>query len=56
MKKAVFSSGGKQYLVSEGDTVDIELIPDTKDKLNFDAMLLIDGDKIKVGTPLSFWC
>ena len=51
MKKAVIATGGKQYIVSEGDLLDIELIQDEK-VTEFDAMLLIDGDTIKIGTPL----
>ena len=51
MKKAVIATGGKQYIVSEGDLLDIELIQDDK-VTEFDVMLLIDGDTIKIGTPL----
>ena len=51
MKKAVIATGGKQYIVSEGDLLDIELIQDEK-VTEFDVMLLIDGDIIKIGTPL----
>jgi len=51
VKKAVIATGGKQYIVSEGDLLDIELIQDEK-VTEFDVMLLIDGDIIKIGTPL----
>ncbi len=51
MKKAVIATGGKQYIVSEGDLLDIELIQDEK-VTEFDVMLLIDGETIKIGTPL----
>ncbi len=51
MKKAVIATGGKQYIVSEGDLLDIELIQDEK-VTEFDVMLLIDGDTIKIGAPL----
>ncbi len=51
MKKAVIATGGKQYIVSEGDLLDIELIQDEK-VTKFDVMLLIDGETIKIGTPL----
>lgn len=51
-KKAVINTGGKQYLVSEGETINVELIKDVKDKVSFDALLVIDGDKTTVGTPL----
>src|SRR5260221_9062452 len=50
MKKAVIQSGGKQYLVSEGETLEVELLPEAKDA-SFDAILVIDGETTKVGTP-----
>lgn len=51
MKKAVIATGGKQYVVQEGQTLEIELISDTK-TTTFEPLLVIDGDKISVGTPL----
>lgn len=51
MKKAVIATGGKQYLVAEGETVDVELIKDTNGKLTFEPLLVIDGDKSTVGAP-----
>lgn len=52
MKKAVIATGGKQYLVSEGETIKVELLKDVKDKVSFDALLVIDGEKASVGAPL----
>jgi large subunit ribosomal protein L21 len=52
MKKAVITTGGKQYLVSEGETLDIDLLQDAGQKADFEALLVIDGDKVSVGTPL----
>ena len=52
MKKAVIATGGKQYIVSEGDLLDIELIQDEK-VTEFDVMLLIDGDTD--GVEVSDW-
>lgn len=51
MKKAVIATGGKQYLVAEGETLDVELIKDTNGKLTFEPLLVIDGDKSTVGAP-----
>jgi large subunit ribosomal protein L21 len=51
MKKAVIATGGKQYLVTEGQTLEIELIGDEK-KTSFDALLVIEDAKTTVGTPL----
>jgi large subunit ribosomal protein L21 len=52
MKKAVIATGGKQYVVSEGDTVKVELIKDAGKSVNFDALLVLDGDKVQIGAPL----
>ena len=51
MKKAIISTGGKQYLVAEGETLNVELLKSDKDKVSFDALLVIDGDNIAVGAP-----
>jgi large subunit ribosomal protein L21 len=51
MKKAVITTGGKQYLVSEGDVLDVELLASDK-TLSFESLLSIDGDTVKVGTPV----
>ena len=51
MKKAVIQTGGKQYLVSEGETLDVELVQADKGKISFEALLVIDGDKTEVGAP-----
>lgn len=50
MKKAVIATGGKQYIVEEGQTLDVELLGDEKN-LTFVPLMVIDGDKITVGTP-----
>lgn len=50
MKKAVIATGGKQYIVSEGDVVDVELLSAEK-SVEFEPLLVIDGDKTSVGTP-----
>lgn len=52
MKKAVIATGGKQYLVQEGETLDVELVKAEKGKISFEALLVIDGDKVTVGAPL----
>ena len=50
MKKAIIATGGHQYLVHEGETFEVETLPDEK-KASFDALLVIDGDKVTVGAP-----
>lgn len=51
MKKAVIATGGKQYLVAEGETLDIELLNQEGKTAEFTPLLVIDGDKTTVGTP-----
>lgn len=52
MKKAVIATGGKQYLVTEGETVEVELLHADGKTVAFEALLVIDGDNIQVGTPV----
>lgn len=52
MKKAVITTGGKQYLVTEGETIAVELLKqDAKKPVEFEALLVVDGDKVQVGAP-----
>ena len=50
-KKAVILTGGKQYLVSVGDELDVELLNPNQKDTAFEALLVIDGDSVSVGTP-----
>ncbi len=50
MKKAVIVAGSKQYLVSEGDVLDVEKLKAEK-KVDFTPILVIDGAKVSVGKP-----
>jgi len=51
MKKAVIKTGSKQYIVSEGDVLSVEKLNEDK-KVNFTPLLVIDGEKVTIGTPL----
>lgn len=51
MKKAVIATGGKQYLVTEGDIIEIELVSNDKKTLSFEPLLTVDGNNTKVGKP-----
>lgn len=50
--KAVVKVGGKQYIVSEKETLLVDLLPEGTKELTLDAMLVIDGKNATVGTPL----
>lgn len=52
MKKAIIATGGKQYVVAEGQTLSIERLKTDDKKISFDALLVVDGDKTTVGTPV----
>lgn len=51
MSKAVIATGGKQYIVSEGDTISVELLDSGDKKVTFEPLLVIDGDNVSVGAP-----
>ena len=49
---AVIQTGGKQYRVSEGDILRLELL-ENKGAVEFNQVLMIgDGAKVQIGTPL----
>lgn len=51
---AVIETGGKQYIVSVGDVVEVELLGEHKegDTIEFDQVLMSDnGSAATVGTP-----
>jgi large subunit ribosomal protein L21 len=52
-KMAVISTGGHQFLVSEGQTLEVELLDPMISQKNtvFEALMVIDGDSVSVGTP-----
>jgi large subunit ribosomal protein L21 len=51
---AVIKTGGKQYRVSEGDRLRVELLDaEAGSEISFDQVMLVGaGDSVKVGTPL----
>lgn len=52
-KHAVITTGGKQYLVAEGQILNVEKLPvEPKAALTLDKVLLVvDGENVKVGKP-----
>jgi large subunit ribosomal protein L21 len=50
---AIIRTGGKQYRVSEGDTLRVEKLEgDVGAAISFGEVLLLGGDKVSVGKPL----
>ena len=53
MKLAVIKTGGKQYLVKEGDKLKLGKISAKEgDNVEFDQVFLIADKEVKIGTPL----
>ena len=52
--QAIIVTGGKQYVVNEGDTLFIEKLPvEAGDAVPFDQVLaIVDGENTKFGTPV----
>jgi len=52
-KFAVIKTGGKQYLITEGQTIEIEkLAGETGDKVEFDEILMLQNGKLEMGQPM----
>jgi large subunit ribosomal protein L21 len=52
MTYAVIRTGGKQYRVSQGDSIQVEKLPGQPgDKVEFAEVLLLGGEPPKVGKP-----
>ena len=49
--QAVVKISGKQYIVSEKESLLVDLLPEGTKELTLDALLVMDGDKTTVGTP-----
>ncbi len=50
---AVLKTGGKQYKVSSGDVLRVELLDAAAgDKLQFNDIMMLGGDTVTVGSPM----
>jgi len=53
MKLAVIKTGGKQYVIKEGDKLKLEkIIAKEGDSVEFDEVLLMVDKGVKIGAPL----
>jgi large subunit ribosomal protein L21 len=53
MAYAVIKTGGKQYRVQQGTKFDVEKLDAAVDsEIQFDALIVGEGDSIKIGSPL----
>lgn len=51
MTKAVVKIGGSQFVVTEKETLMVDLLPEGTKELTLDALLVINGDTTTVGAP-----
>ena len=51
MKKAVISTGGRQFLVAEGDKLTVNLLNTDKKTVDFTPLMVVDGKNSVVGKP-----
>jgi len=51
MKKAVILTGGKQYVVTEGETLNVELLKGAAKTVDFEPLLTIEGETVQIGSP-----
>lgn len=50
---AVIKTGGKQYRVSEGQTLRVETLPaEVGDSVDLDVLMVGEGETVKIGTPI----
>ena len=50
---AVIETGGKQYMVRQGDVLDVELlVADEGANVEFDALAVSNGSALTLGTPV----
>jgi large subunit ribosomal protein L21 len=49
---AIIKTGGKQYRVTEGDTLRVEKLDVESGAVKFDQVLLVGGDQVKIGAPM----
>jgi len=54
MKVVIVEQGGKQYQAAEGETIEVDRLPnEVGETLALkDVLLFVDDGKVKVGTPL----
>jgi large subunit ribosomal protein L21 len=54
MAYAIIKTGGRQYRVAEGETIDVDLldVDPGKEAVFADVLMHVDGDKLTYGDPL----
>lgn len=52
MRQAVIQIGSKQHVVAQDQILDVELLGDVANTLEFQPLLVFEGESLDVGTPL----
>ena len=53
MRYAIIESGGKQYKAVEGQTIEVDRLPDEAGvQVDLQALLMADGEDFMIGTPV----
>ena len=50
--KAVVRVGGKQYIVSEKESLLVDLLPEGTKELTLEPLMVFDGKDVTIGAPL----
>lgn len=48
---AIIQTGGKQYRVKVGDVIEVELLKNTSEEVDFDTLMLNKDEKVTLGKP-----
>ena len=56
MKYAIIETGSKQFRVSEGDVILVELLEEGKKEVKLDVLMAVDGETVKIGQPTVAGC
>lgn len=49
--KAVIEVAGKQYIVTKGQTLQVDLLADDTKKLSLEPLMIFGDSDVKIGTP-----
>lgn len=52
MEYSVIRSGNKQYIVTKGDEVDVDLLSDLEGEITFETLLRVTDKDVEIGEPL----
>lgn len=51
MKYSIIRSGNKQYMVQEGDELNVELLSQQEGKVELETLLRVNDEEVEIGEP-----